>query len=218
MNRSSIYGAALIVGSMGALVTMIFHPTGHDLLAQADQVARRNEMITVVTHSLALAGIPILLFGFLGFSRQLGWDSPPASAAFITYAFGAFAAMCAAVINGLVGPIITRQILTADESTQQLLHAVLMSNGLLNQAFTKVFIVASSFALIIWSVCILNGSRFAQSIGIVGCVVGLISLVALFSGHLRLNVHVFGLLIFGQSVWTILVGILLIRSGDSGAT
>jgi len=72
----------------------------------------------------------------------------------IAYAFGAVAVMCAAVINGLVAPILTRQILTADESTRQVLDTVLMNNGLLNQAFAKVFVVASSFAVIFWSVCI----------------------------------------------------------------
>jgi len=214
MKYSSIYGAALIVGSVGMVVTMVFHPTGHDLLAQADQVARRNEMITVATHSLALVSLPISLFGFLGLSRRLGSDSPLVSAALIAYAFGGVAVMCAAVINGLVAPILTRQMLTADESTRQVLGTVLMNNGLLNQAFAKVFIVASSFAVIFWSVCILKGGRFAQSIGIIGCVVGLVSLAGLFSGHLRLDVHGFGLLIFGQSVWSILVGVLLIRSGD----
>ena len=83
MKHSSIYGAALIVGAVGMVVTMIFHPTGHDLLSQAEQIARRNELITVITHSLALASIPILIFGFSGLSRRLGWDSPPASAALI---------------------------------------------------------------------------------------------------------------------------------------
>ena len=212
MKHSSIYGAALIAGSVGMVVTMMFHPTGHDLLAQPDDIARRNEMITVATHSLALVSIPILLLGFQGLSRRLGGDSPLVAAALIAYAFGAVAAMCAAIINGMVAPVLTRQMLTADESARQLLHTILTSNGLLNQAFTKVFVVASSFAMISWSACILKGGRLAKSIGVIGCVVGFAGLVGLLSGHLRLNVHGFGLLIFGQSVWTILVGVLLARS------
>jgi hypothetical protein len=61
MKQSSIYGTALIVGALGTVVTMIFHPTGHDLLGPADEIARRNEMITVAVHSLVLVSIPILL-------------------------------------------------------------------------------------------------------------------------------------------------------------
>jgi hypothetical protein len=74
MKHSSLYGVALIVGSVGGVVTMLFHPTGHDLLAQADQIARRNEAITVATHSLALVSIPVLLFGFSGLTSRLGCD------------------------------------------------------------------------------------------------------------------------------------------------
>jgi hypothetical protein len=215
MKHSALYGGALIVGSVGGIVTMLFHPTGHDLLAQADQIARRNEAITVATHSLALASTPVLLFGFSGLSRRLDWEYPPTWAAFIAYAFAAAAAMCAAVINGLAGPVLTRQILNADEPSRQVLQAVFVNNTLLNGAFSKVFVVASSAAITLWSVSILKSSRFAKSIGVTGCIVGLASIAVLLSGHLRLNVHGFGLLVFAQSAWVILLGALLCRQGDS---
>jgi hypothetical protein len=38
-----------------------------------------------------------------------------------------------------------------------------------------------------------------------------VSLAAFFGGHLRLNIHGFGLFIFAQSAWAILVGALLCR-------
>ena len=215
MKHSSIYGVALIAGSLGGIVTMIFHPAGHDLLAQADQIARRNETITVATHALALASIPALLFGFSGLSWRLGWGRPPAAAAFIAYAFGAAAAMCAAVINGLAGPVLTRQILSADEPARQVLNAVFLNNTMLNQAFSKVFAAASSTGIALWSVSILKGGRFWRSVGIIGCVVGAVGLVGLLTGHLRMNVHGFGLLVFAESVWTIMVGLFLCRRDDS---
>jgi hypothetical protein len=215
MERSSIYGVALIAGSLGGVVTMIFHPTGHDLLAQADQIARRNETITVASHSLALVSIPVLLFGFSGLSRRLGWNRPPTAAAFIAYAFGAAAAMCATVINGLAGPVLTRQILSADEPARQVLNAVLLNNTMLNQAFSKVFAAASSTGIALWSVSILKSGSFPRSVGIIGCVVGAVGLVGLLTGYLRMNVHGFGLLVFAESVWTIMVGLFLCRRDDS---
>ncbi len=71
MKHSSIYGIALIVGAVGGVVTMMFHPTSRDLVGPIDQIARRNEIITVATHALALISIPISFFGFLGLSRLL---------------------------------------------------------------------------------------------------------------------------------------------------
>jgi hypothetical protein len=74
MKHSSIYGIALLAGSLGAVITIFFHPVGADLLGQPDEIARRNEMITIATHSVALFSSPLLFLGFLGFSRRLGLD------------------------------------------------------------------------------------------------------------------------------------------------
>lgn len=211
MKHSSIYRAALVVGALGAIVTMIFHPTGHDLLNQPDEIARRNEMITVAMHSLALFSSPLLLFGFFGFSRRLGLDKPLVSAALIAYSVSAFGGISAAIINGMVAPSITRQILTADESAGQFLRLILMNNTLLNQAFTKVYITASSLAIVFWSLRMIKSAGFVPAVPIFGCLVGVAGLLGLFSGYLRLDVHGFGLLILGQTVWTILVAVFLFR-------
>ena len=214
MKNSSIYSAALVVGSLGAIVTMIFHPTGKDLLGEPDEIARRNEMITIATHSLALFSLPLLFFGFLGFSRRLGLDRPLVSAAIISYGFALFGGACAAVINGLVGPTITRQILTADENTAQLLRLILMNNTLLNQAFDKIYLIASSIAIVFWSLSIIRGSGFARIVATLGCIIGSANILFFFLGHLRLDAHGFALLIFGEMTWTILVAILLFRFVD----
>ena len=206
-NHPAIYGIALIVGALGGVVTMALHPTGHDLLATASEVARRNEQVTVATHSIALMALPILLFGFLGLSRRLGINRALVSAALIAYAFGLIAAMCATVLNGLVAPTLTRQILTSDDATRQHLQVVLMNNDLLNQAFSKIYLTASSIAVILWSIAMFNVSRFAKWIGLAGCLFAFGFLALFFAGHLRLNVHGFGLFIFAQSLWTILVGV-----------
>lgn len=214
MKYSSIYKATLIIGSLGAITTMTFHPTGHDLLGQPDEIARRNEMITIATHTLALFSSPLLFFGFLGFSRRLGLDHPLVSAAMVSYGFALLGGMCAAVINGLVAPAITRQILTADESNGQMLRLILMNNTLLNQAFSKVFVVASSLAMILWSARIMKVGGFARIIAILGCIIGLISVIGLLLSYLRLNTHGFGILILGQMIWTILIAVFLFRFDD----
>lgn len=215
MKHSSIYGIALLAGSLGAVITIFFHPVGADLLGQPDEIARRNEMITIATHSVALFSSPLLFLGFLGFSRRLGLDHPLVSAAIVSYGFALIAAMSAVIINGLVAPVITRQLITADTNTREVLRLIFMNNTLLNQAFDKVFIVACSFAIIFWSVRIIKKDVFAKIIAVLGCLLGLVSLLGIFSGQIRMNVHSFGLLVFGQIAWTILVAIYLLRSNDS---
>jgi hypothetical protein len=211
MKHSKLYGFALTIGTLSGVITMLFHPTGRDLIGQPDEIAHRYELITVAVHSLAIFGLPVMFFGFLGFSRRLGLENPLVSAALIAYGFGAIAVLSAAVINGLVGPIVTGKINEADEPTQKLLHLVLMNNSLLNQAFTKVFVVAVGFALIAWSIHLWKKGKLMKITAIIGFIIGILSLFGIFSGHLKLNVHGFGLFTFAQSIWTILVAVFMIR-------
>lgn len=215
MKHSKLYGFALIVGTLCGVITMLFHPTGRDLIGQPGEVAHRYELITVAVHSLAIFGLPVVFFGFSGFSRRLGLENPLVSAALIAYGFGAMAVTSAAVINGLVGPVLTGKINEADEPTQKLLHLVLMNNSLLNQAFTKVFVVAAGFALIAWSIHLWKKGRLMQITAITGFIIGILSLSGILSGHLKLDVHGFGLFTFAQSIWTILVAVFMIRTENN---
>lgn len=198
MKHSTVYSATLIIGALGAVITMIFHPTGNDLLGQPDEIARRNEMITIATHSVALFSLPLLFFGFLGFSRHLGLNHSLVLAGIVSYGLALMAAMKAVVINGLVAPDITRQIITTDGTSREVLRMILMNNTLLNQAFDKILIVACSYAVLFWSVQIIKNGGFAKIIGAFGCVLSLISIFGILSGRVRMNVHGFGLLVFGR--------------------
>lgn len=102
MKHSKIYGFALIIGTLGGIITMIFHPTGHDLLNQPDDIARRNELIAVAVHILAIISLPIVFFGLLGFCRRLDIENPLVSLGLVVYRFGEFAVMSAAVLSGMV--------------------------------------------------------------------------------------------------------------------
>ncbi|HWS53880.1 MAG TPA: hypothetical protein VN228_07130 [Pyrinomonadaceae bacterium] len=215
MRRSTIYGAALVAGALGMTVTMFFHPTAHDLLAPSGGAARRGEAMAAATHALALASAPTLFFGFLGLSRRLGPDRPLVSAALVAFAFGAVAAMTAAIVSGLVAPALTRQMLAGDDANREALHRIFRYNGLLNQGFAKVYVVASSLAVLCWSAAVYGFGRLARLVAAFGCAVALLSLSAFFAGRLRLDAHGFGLFVFAQSAWVVLVGVFVLRRGQS---
>lgn len=212
MKHSKIYGIALIIGTLGGIITMIFHPTGHDLLNQPDEIARRNEMIAVAVHILAIISLPLAFFGLLGFCRRLDLENPLVTLGLVVYGFGELAVMSAAVLSGLVGPILTRKILESDEATQKILYAILMNNFQMNQGFTKVYVAAVAVAFILWSILLLKKGRLMQITAIIGFIVGILSLIGVFSGHLKLDVHGFGLFTFAQSIWMISVAVFMIRT------
>jgi hypothetical protein len=165
---------------------------------------------TVAVHALALVSMPVLFFGAQGLSRHLATAQRLVLPALVAYAAAVIASMNAAAFSGLVAPALVPKILAGPPASGTW-RIVFQHNGLLNQAFAAVFTAASSAAIILWSVAILRNRALARGIGIYGCVLGPITLAAFFSGHLRLNVHGFGLVIFGQAIWFAVTGVLLWR-------
>jgi hypothetical protein len=210
-------GLALIAGSIGLIITMALHPTGHDLLApgQFDWIAR----LVVAVHALALASIPVMFLGALGLSQRLATPDKLSLCAVVAYGFAGIAAMNAAAFSGLVAPGLARQMAAATSAgeTANPWSVLFTYNGFLNQAFALVFVVASSVALTLWSAGILRNGRLARGVGVYGCILGPLTVVAVLSGHLRPNVHGFGLVVLGQAIWFVLVGVLLCRPGTSHA-
>jgi hypothetical protein len=217
MTDDRMSGLALIAGSVAGIITMSLHPTGHDLFApgQLDPMAR----MLVAVHALALVSMPVSFLGALGLSRRLAspLESPDrlAIAALVTYAFALLAVMNAAVADGLVAPAIARQMVAAAPSASEGWRLMFRYNFWQNQAFAQVFVVASSVAILLWSASIIRSGALARGVGIYGCILGPLTLLAVFSGHLELTVHGFGLVVFGQALWLITVGALLCRTKNA---
>src|SRR5260370_33415238 len=155
-------GWALIAGSTGILVTLILHPNERGLFdpSQIESVRRT----TIIVHSVALFALPLLFMGALGISRRIGWDSASAMAALIIYAFALGAMVNAIVIDGLVTPGLARAIVNAGPGGSEAWKIELNRNRLLDASFMNLFLLASSLAILLWSVAIVRrGALRAQS-------------------------------------------------------
>lgn len=203
-------GLALITGSAGAIITMIFHPTGHDLFVPGQFASVAH--VAIATHTLALVSLPVLLLGAFGLSHYLASPNRLAFVALVMYGLATIAAMNAAVVSGLVAPQLVRQIITTTPPSSDVWRIVFDYSGDLNQGFARVFVVASSAAIVLWSVAILRGKTLARGIGIYGSILGPVTVLAVLSGHLKLGVHGFGMVVLGQAVWFVIVGVLLCRA------
>jgi hypothetical protein len=207
-------GAALIAGSAGMIITMILHPTGKVGPEGIDAMVR----MLVGVHALALASMPVVFLGAWGLSRRVASADRLAMMALVLYAFATVAVMNAAVFDGLVAPNLIRQIVfthdTATAGTSEGWRLAFNYNSQLNQAFARVYAVASSMAILLWSVVIVRDRALARGVGIYGCVLGAITVAGVFSGRLNPDVHGFGLIIFGQALWFILSGASLCRDRE----
>jgi hypothetical protein len=207
MTDNRMSGLVLITGMIGTIITMALHPTGNDLVATGkfDAVMR----LAVAVHALALICVPMIFLGCLGLHRRLAAPNRLSFAALVMYGFAAVAVMNAATLSGLVAPGVARHMLGGEAGSRDMWSVAFHLTGDLNQAFAMVFVVASSIAILLWAVAILRSNIFPKSLGVYGCVVAPLTLIAVLSGHIRLNVHGFGMVVIGQAVWFISAGVLL---------
>ena len=209
-------GIALITGMAGTIITMALHPTGQDL---ASGHAASMMQLNMAVHTLALVCVPILFLGALGLTQRLASPNRLALSGLVLFGFAEVAVMIAAAASGLITPGLYHHMSTDSPAAADAWRAVMALNGHLNQAFALIFTVASSVAIVIWSAAILKSSIFSRALGIYGCILGPLTIVGVLSGHVRLNVHGFGLVILGQAIWFITAGVLLCRQhpGDAAS-
>lgn len=210
-SRDAASGILLLAGSLAGIVVMSLHPTGHDLMTAGG--SEKLAQLNVIVHGLALAATPIVFLGLLGVARRLG-PSDLTTSALVAWGFGGLAVTSAAVASGFVAPGVIARIIAAEGS--RVPQAFLVYTGLWNQGFAKVNVVAYSVGILLWSAAILRSGRMARAAGIAGAVIGAGILLGFFSGHLRLDVHGFGIVTFAQSGWLIWLGILLCREAGAG--
>ena len=206
MKRDVASGSLLIAGSATGVLVMALHPVAHGLMDpdRGPHLARVN----VLVHGLALAATPMVVLGMIGLWRRLG-GTDLGTAGLIAYAWGCVAVMSAAVASGFVSPGVIARM--TDPSGNGMPEWLLHYTGLWNQAFAKVDVVATSVGIILFSAAILRSGRLSRVAAVFGAVVSLLILVLFFVGHLKLDVHGFGVVTFAQSAWLIWVGILLCR-------
>ncbi|HXN64354.1 MAG TPA: hypothetical protein VN862_03410 [Candidatus Acidoferrales bacterium] len=202
-------GAALIVGTVAGIITMSLHPTARDLLSSGENfgaVARLNAAV----HALGIAAMPVFFLGALALSMYLRDANRLAIAGLVFYGFGAVAVMNAGVFSGFVAPSLANKLL-GDPATSSAWHMLFSYTGSLNQAFAKVFVVAASVAIVLWSAAMLKSRRLSIPTGVYGCILGPVVVVAVAGGWLSLGVHGFGMVVLTQGIWFAATGVAMWR-------
>jgi hypothetical protein len=204
MRRETLGGWCMIAGAVMGLTTMAFHPTGggHAALALA-------------VHALAIAATPIAFYGGWVLTRRLSAEGALSELALAFYGLSAVATLLATAASGFLASDLIARVAASQDEARAAAAAVLHYNGASNQAYAKVLVAASSIAIGLWSMEIVRTRLMRRAAGILGCVVAAVTLLALFSGHLTLDVHGFGAVVLLQSIWLITVGTELRRGASA---
>lgn len=212
MSTSRNAAIALFTGSIGGLVTMALHPTGHDVVRNASAGAANT--LTTAVHILALLAQPLLLAGTLALTLRFRARRDVAVCAYIFFAVATVAVIIAAVASGFLAPSVLRGYAEADEPARAVMMNALTYTGRVNQAFAMVYVTFSGAAILLWSVAALLGGELPRSLARYGIPLGVALILGIMSGYLRLNVHGFGLVVLGEGAWMVWVAVLLWRSTD----
>ncbi|HEX7958280.1 MAG TPA: hypothetical protein VF493_00080 [Terriglobales bacterium] len=209
-NRAS--GLALIAGSAALIITMAFHPTGHQVMHEMTSPDRFAIIarLSIAVHALALAAMVVLFLGACGLWLRLSPSRCLALAGLVSYGFAMVAGMVTGTLNGFVAPRLMQRMMNHSEAKQAWDTALTYSADVAG-ALASVLVVTSSVAILLWSIAIVRRGLLARGLGIYGCIIGPLIAVAVLSGHIRLNVHGFGLVVLLQSAWFVIAGVQLLR-------
>jgi hypothetical protein len=212
MKDNRMGGIALIVGTIGCVITLLIHPSGHDLFAPGEFAHTAH--LLVIAHALAIVSVAVLFLGALAIARHLASPDRLAIAALVVFGFACTAVISHATIDGFVGPAVLRKVIFEPPQVSDQWRVLLAYNDLLNQAFAQIFVVAWAMAIVLWSVSIVKSRLLAPAAGIYGFFVGAASVIAVVagvSGHAG-AVH---LVMLCQIIWFPIVGILMWRLKES---
>src|ERR1700722_18976498 len=188
-------GIALIAGSLGGILTMAIHPTGAASLT-ADQVAHLA-VASAAAHSLAMVSFVVLFLGGCGLARSIGALDRIAFSAIVTYGF--------ACVSGFIVPSIMRHMILDVPATAQQWRIVIDGIFQINQAFARIYSVAASLAIILWSVLALRNGGLGRGVATYGCVIAPLIIVGIVIGRVGLNVNALAMVLSGQAIWSVMV-------------
>ncbi len=189
----------ILTGIVASLLTMLFHPTGQSVLADAQ--AGGHNAVARGTHLLAIVAQPLLLAGMGVLSWQLRARPALAGLGFLAYLVAAVALMIAAVMSGVVAPRLAEILVAVSAGDRQLVMQQWYLSHTYNQAFAQVAVLLTGVAILSWSAAMRASAAFPKGLTLFGVVIGVVGFLGGFFNAFPLDIHRFGLIVLVQSAW-----------------
>jgi len=209
-------GWALILGSVGGMVTMAIHPVAGGPMTPAQ--IERLAIVSGIAHGLALVSVLLLFLGTCGLTRALAGPDRLAFSALVTYGFAAVAIMIAASVSGWIMPGIMKQMardVATNSASQGDYRIVIGAIFQINQAMSRIYSVGAAVAIMLWSVRCLRGGLLWQGMAWYGCVISPLIAVLILVGHLRLDVHGMAAVLLSEVIWFVGMAIALWKANPT---
>lgn len=205
-------GITILVGAALIVAVIATHPIPH---AHASggivEAIRQAAHASRVVHALAIVATCLLLIGFWGLAAALDLRRTVNRAGLVAFALGSLAMIAAALINGFAVVSIV-ELRGADEpAVFEKLHPLLALCRILNQTCTQVGVVASSAALLLWSITLLRQGGVDRAIGAFGVLAGVVPAAAMLHGTITMNLHGLAVFVLPLALWSAACAVRLIQ-------
>jgi hypothetical protein len=205
-------GIMIASASLLSVCFMAYHPTIHSHQADAF-IAEINNVALVnrIVHGFLIALTGLLACGFSGMASRLGLGSGMVRAGLAAYIMGALAMVAAAAINGFMLPDFVARYEGRPKESLEIMSHILAYSGVANRVCSQMGVLAMSIAVLLWSISLVGRPGALRAAGLFGCVTGMVLVVALLLGYLKMDVHGMLAFVLCQTMWSLSVAALLIR-------
>lgn len=209
---------ALAVGCVAILGVMALHPTGADAAADATTGTGHGLVLARGVHGVAIAAIPLLLAGMTALSWRLRAQAELAVLALICFTLAFMSVLGAATMSGFVATAVLDRLPSVGDPLRDVAFQQLHYTGVLNQAFAKVYVGLAGAAFGLWALAMRGDRAFPVALRWGALLAGVLPVVGVAVGHLRLDVRGFGLVVLVHSAWMMAAGWLARRDPTPTAT
>ncbi len=191
-----VAGICLAGAAAGTVAAMAYHPSSaHGIDGAVDFV-----------HAGMIVLLAVLFFGFSHFAVRRGIDKPGILAGLVAYGISLAAHIGAATLNGFVVPAL------AARGADAVSHDIFVLAWEANQALARLGVVATGIAFALWGIDFLTRTgRLNRAIGLAGLVAGVAPAMLLLAGGVAMTVSTAFAIYSVHAVWSVLVGVQLIR-------
>lgn len=197
-------GNALILGSLGGVLTMAIHPTGG---------SSHLLVVSAIAHSLAIASVLLLFMGNFGLSRLIAAPDRLAFAAIVSFGLATVAVLIATTVSGFIMPNLLQMMTRDTPSAQSQWRITIATIFQINQAFSGVYTVLVAIAITLWSVSWIRLRTLDRGFAWYGCVSAPIIALLVSGGYIQLNVHGMAAVMLSQTIWFAGIGLALRTNG-----
>jgi hypothetical protein len=202
----------LILSALASLIAVAHHPRVSHATSRADVMAQivRSSVLDEAVHAVVVVAACGLLFGLTAFAARRGLRNDAVPAGLVAYAIGTVFAIGAALIDGFLIPAIAARYATAPPAKIDTALQLLAVCAMTIQIATKTWLLAASFAVVMWSSVLVRHGGLLRAVGVVGVVATAVLLVVL-AFTANVNPHSLGFIVVLQTIWYVAIGALMIR-------